>query len=83
MWLTGCKIVYDYCRSVILKRMSSAARDLLEQLRKLPPSEQREFLQQLLQLLPNATDPDGLFPSVKVAGGRITPEQVAEVLEDE
>ena len=64
--------------------MSATARALLEQLKKLPPAEQQEIYQQLLRWL-NAS-PKGTerpFPTVKVSGGVITSQQVAEALDDE
>jgi len=64
--------------------MSATAEALLEQLRKLPPVERQEILQQLLRLSPAlpAHSPKP-FPTIKVSGGTITSEQVAEALDDE
>jgi len=64
--------------------MSATAEALLEQFRKLPPLERQEVLQQLLLLSP--TPPPASqkpFPTVRVNGGTITAEQVAEALDDE
>jgi hypothetical protein len=64
--------------------MSAIAEALLEQLRKLPPLEREEILQQLLRLSPTLAVPTPKpFPTVKVSGGIITSEQVAESLDDE
>jgi len=64
--------------------MSATAEALLEQFRKLPPVEQQEILQHLLRLSPPLPAPSPRpFPTVKVSGGTITSEQVAEVLDDE
>ena len=63
--------------------MSATAEALLEQLRKLPPVERQEILQQLLRLSPPAPVPSRKsFPTVKVSGGTITSAQVAEALDD-
>ena len=63
--------------------MSATAEALLEQFRKLPPLERQEILQQLLRLSPPLEAPSlKPFPTVKVSGGTITPEQVAEALDD-
>jgi hypothetical protein len=60
------------------------AEALLEQFRKLSTSEQQELLQQLLRSLPSTPAPsDNPFPTVKVGGGPITSQQVAEALDDE
>ena len=64
--------------------MSATAEVLLEQLKKLPPGDQQQILQQLLQWVPaDRVAPASSFPTVKVAGGVITSEQVAETLDDE
>ncbi|MEI7939548.1 MAG: hypothetical protein WCK27_22925 [Verrucomicrobiota bacterium] len=64
--------------------MSATAEALLEQLRKLPPVERQEILQQLLRLSPPLPAPPSKpFPTIKVSGGTITSEQVAEALDDE
>jgi hypothetical protein len=64
--------------------MSATAEALLEQLRKLPPVERQEILQQLLRSAPPlAVLSPKPFPTVKVSGGTITSEQVAEALDDE
>ena len=64
--------------------MSAIAESLLEQFKKLPPSDQQELIQKLLRSLPT-TPPrtEKPFPTVNVAGGTITSEQVAEALDDE
>jgi len=64
--------------------VSATAEALLEQLKKLPPAEQHEVYQQLLRLLsasPQRTERP--FPIVKVSGGIITSQHVAEALDDE
>jgi len=56
----------------------------LEQLKKLPRAEQHEIYEQLLRWL--RTSPQRAerpFPTVKVSGGVITSQQVAEALDDE
>jgi len=64
--------------------MSASAEALLEQFRKLPPLEREEILQQLLRFSPPLVAPTPKpFPTVKVSGGTITSEQVAEALDDE
>jgi len=66
--------------------MSATVKALLEQLRKLSPAEQQEILQQLLHLSPPcvpASSASARFPKVKVSGGTITSQQVAEALDDE
>jgi hypothetical protein len=64
--------------------MSATAEALLEQFRKLTPLERQEILQQLLHLAPPLAAPSAKpFPTVKVSGGTITSEQVAEALDDE
>ena len=64
--------------------MSSTAEVLLEQFKKLPPLDQQEFLQHLLNLAPNVTrSSEESFPTVKVLGGPVTAEQVAQALDDE
>ena len=64
--------------------MSASAEALLEQLRKLPVSEQQQILQELLRVMPGtASQKPKAFPTVKVGGGAITSEQVAEALDDE
>lgn len=56
----------------------------MEQFRRLPGPEQQELLQRLLRLTSGAGDPsEKPFPTVKVSGGAITSEQVAEALDDE
>ena len=64
--------------------MSATAEALLEQFRELPPHERQEIMQQLLRIspLPPAT-PSKPFRTVKVRGGMITSEQIAEALDDE
>jgi hypothetical protein len=64
--------------------MSKTAEALLQEFEKLPPAEQQGLLQRLLRsFTPQPAQPDRPFPTVKVAGGRITSEQVAEALDDE
>lgn len=64
--------------------MSVAAEAVLEQVRKLSPGEQQQILGELLRLVPSRVRHDqGPFPTVKVPGGVITSDQVAEALEDE
>ena len=64
--------------------MSTTAEALLEQFRKLPPLERQEILQQLLRLSPAPPAASQKpFPTVRVNGGTITSEQVAEALDDE
>jgi hypothetical protein len=61
--------------------VSATAQSLLEQIRKLPVPDQQEILQQLLQQASHTKDP--LFPTVRLKGGVITSEQVAEAVDDE
>jgi len=64
--------------------VSATAEALLEQLKKLPRAEQHEIYEQLLRWL--RTSPQRAerpFPTVKVSGGVITSQQVAEALDDE
>ena len=64
--------------------MSGTAESLLEQLKKLPAAEQQEIVQQLLRwdpAMPSTAQKS--FPTVKVSGGTITSQHVAEVLDDE
>jgi len=64
--------------------MSATAESLLEQFKKLPPEDQQELVQQLLRWTPIMPVPAPKpFPTVKLAGGIITSEQVAEALDDE
>jgi len=64
--------------------VSTTAETLLEQLRKLPPDDQREVSRQLSKFLTvTPGPPPPAFPTVKVGGGTITSGQVAEALEDE
>jgi hypothetical protein len=64
--------------------MSATAEALLEQFRKLPPFERQEVLQQLLRLSPPAAGFEAKpFPTVKVSGGTITSEQVADATDEE
>lgn len=64
--------------------MSKAAEAVLQEFQKLPPAEQQGVLQQLLCLfapVPQRTNHP--IPTVKVTGGRITSDQVAETIDDE
>jgi hypothetical protein len=64
--------------------MSATGESILEQIKKLPPADQRELLEQLLSLAPPVSSKrQKPLPRVKVSGGAITSEQVAETLEDE
>ncbi len=63
--------------------MSATAEALLEQFRKLPLPEQEEFLGRLMDLARRRTPAEKPFPTVRVRGGTITSEQVAEALDDE
>ena len=64
--------------------MSATAEALLEQFRRLSAPEQQELLQRLLRLASAAgTRSWKPFPTVKVSGGTVTSEQVAEALDDE
>ena len=64
--------------------MSATAESLLEQIRRLPVPEQQELLRRLLNLSSGAKDRSNKpFPTVKLNGGKITSEQVAEALDDE
>ena len=63
--------------------MSKKAESLLEQLRKLPLTEQQEILQQLLRSLPPLPTGEKSFPTVKLNTGPVTAKQVADALEDE
>jgi len=62
--------------------MSATAEALLDQFRKLPPLERQELLQELLRLSPPAPSQEAL-PAIRVGGGTITSEQVADALDDE
>jgi hypothetical protein len=63
--------------------MSTRAQEILEQLKKLPDAEQQEVLRELLRAVPKGTKSVlNDFPSVRVSGGAITSEQVAEALDD-
>ena len=64
--------------------MSKTAEALLHEFQKLPLPERQGLLQQLMQSLsPAPTREQRPFPTVKLNGGRITSEQVAETLDDE
>ena len=64
--------------------MSATAEALLEQFRKLPLPERQEIVQRLLRLSsPPPSLEDKPFPTVKVPGGTIGSQQVAEALDDE
>jgi hypothetical protein len=64
--------------------MSATAEALLEQLKRLPRADQHEVYQQLLRWLKSAPQRPGRpFPTVKVSGGVITSQHVAEALDDE
>jgi hypothetical protein len=64
--------------------MSAIAETLLEQFKKLPSAERHEIIQRLLRWDPTISSPaQKPFPTVKVAGGVITSEQVTEALDDE
>jgi hypothetical protein len=61
--------------------MNRAAEALLEQLRKLPINEQQEILQQLLRSHSSTPpNPQKPLPSIKVPGGPITSQRVAEAM---
>jgi hypothetical protein len=60
--------------------MSGTAEALLDQFRKLPPLERQEVLQEMLRLSPPPPEP---LPTIRVDGGTITSEQVADALDDE
>jgi hypothetical protein len=64
--------------------MSATAEALFEQIRRLPRPEQEELLQRLQSLASAANGRVAKpFPTVRVDGGTITSEQVAEALDDE
>jgi hypothetical protein len=64
--------------------MSATAVAVLEQLKKLPRSEQQEVYERLLRLLQPAPQKlERPFPTARVNGGTITSQQVAEALDDE
>jgi hypothetical protein len=63
--------------------VSVAAKEVLAQVRKLSPSEQKQILQELMRSLHHAAPDAADLPTVRVAGGPITSEQVTEVLDDE
>jgi hypothetical protein len=64
--------------------MSATAAALLEQLKQLSRAEQDEVYQQLLRWLKSAPQrSERPFPTVKVSGGVITSQHVAEALDDE
>jgi hypothetical protein len=64
--------------------MSATAEALLEQFRKLPLPERQEIVQRLLHLSsPPPAVTEKPFATVKVPGGTITSQQVAEALDDE
>jgi len=61
--------------------MSKKAESLLEQVRKLPLTEQQEILQQLLRSLPPLPSTGRkAFPTVKLETGLVTTKQVADSL---
>ena len=64
---------------MLISLVSAGAEAVLEQVRKLPRSEQQQILQALLRLLRGPTlENQKTFQTVKVGGGVITSEQVAE-----
>jgi hypothetical protein len=64
--------------------MSARTRIVLDEFRKLSASEQQELLHELLRLTAAIESSSAnLFPTVKLEGGTITSQQVAEALEDE
>jgi hypothetical protein len=78
------KALCQTVESIYFSSMSKTAEALLQEFQKLPLPERQGLLQQLLQSL-SPTPPRELrpFPTVKLDGGRITSEQVAETLDDE
>ena len=70
-------------RHVYIFLMSATAEALLEQFRKLPLPEQEELLGRLRDITRPRPTAEKPFPTVKVRGGTITSEQVAEALDDE
>jgi hypothetical protein len=78
------KAVYDGSITDYIPNVSATAQSLLEQIRKLPVPDQQEILQQLPQVPQQASHTkDPLFPTVRLKGGVITSEQVAEAVDDE
>jgi len=63
--------------------MSATEEVLLEQFRKLPLPEQEELLSRLRDLTRPRRTAEKPFPTVRVRGGTITSEQVAEASDDE
>jgi len=68
--------VYDFV-------MSATAEAFLEQFRKLPLPEQEELLGRLRELIRSRPTAEKPFPTLRLRGGTITSEQVAEALDDE
>jgi hypothetical protein len=64
--------------------MSKTAEMFVQEFQKLPPLDQRGVLQRLLQRpVGKPSRSTKLIPTVKLAGGRITSQQVADALDDE
>jgi hypothetical protein len=70
------------CEHIFDKLMSATAELLLKEIKKLPQSDQRQIVQQILNALPQSK-PKEAFGTIKVGGGPITSEQVSEMLDDE
>jgi hypothetical protein len=63
--------------------MSATAEALVEQFKALPNVEQQQVIREILK--PTLSLPEtssSLFPTVRVPGGTITSEQVAEALDE-
>ena len=63
--------------------MSAAAEKLLHELQRLSPKEQQEIMRELQRISQPRVKPLEAIPTIKVPGGAITSEQVAEALDDE
>jgi|NGEPerStandDraft_6_1074524.scaffolds.fasta_scaffold10142_6 hypothetical protein len=64
--------------------MSKTAEIFVQEFQKLPPLDQQGVLQRLLQRpVRKPSRSTSRVPTVKLGGGRITSQQVAEALDDE
>jgi len=64
--------------------MSKTAEIFVQEFQKLPPLDQQGVLQRLLQRpIRKPSRSAKRIPTVKLAGGRITSQQVADALDDE